>query len=150
MRNTVTAGVMATMAVVVMLWFLPQIMGNMPINITHDIGVAFSTKQPYVAGGAFLLALGVFWAAVYGAINTYLPGNTMTKGIVFGFLVGLVSISMQPYLVGLMDNMIGAANQYTMPQSTWTPEVLMTIVGYVGFGIVMTMIYRNTDATGST
>lgn len=149
MRNTVTAGLVATLSVIGLLWFMPQLMGNTPINITQDIGVAFSVKQPYFAGSVFLLALGIFWAAVYGAIQTYLPGNVITKGIVFGFLVGLVSISMQPYLLGLMDNMIGDANQYIMPQTTWTPEVLMTILGYVGFGIVMTAIYRNTDATGS-
>jgi len=149
MRNTVTAGLIATVSVVTLLWFIPQMVGNPPINITHDIGLAFSTKQPYFAGSLFMMALGIFWASIYGAIQTNLPGNTLTKGIVFGFLVGLVSISMQPYLVGLMDNMIGASNQYTIPQSTWSPEVLMTILGYVGFGVVMTAIYRNTDATGT-
>ncbi len=142
--TAVTAGIISSLAIVVFMIIIPRIVGVGPVDIIHDMGVAFSTQSPHLAGMFFITLMGIFWAALFAVLYSMLPGNYMSKGIVFGLLVGLFSLSVLPNIMSSLDNMIGSPNQYVVIPFQMNTQTMTTIAAYIVFGLAMAWSYRPT------
>lgn len=147
--STITAGITASVAVVLFLVLIPQLLGMGAIDITRDMGMAFSTSSPYVAGSIFMAMMGIVWAALFRNVYNSLPGNYLSKGIIFGMLVGLFSLAVLPNLMTTLDAMIGTPNQYTASPFILNNTAIVTLLAYMAFGLTLAWSYNPAENTGN-
>jgi hypothetical protein len=137
--TTISAGITASLAIVLFMVLIPQLLGLGTIDITKDLGTAFSTSSPHLAGAVFLAALGIIWSAVFGVLYNSLPGNAITKGAIFGLIVGLFSQSVMPNIMTTLDGIFGATGAYTATAFTLDTTTIVTLVAYVVFGLTLAL-----------
>lgn len=144
--SIVTAGITASVAVILFLFLIPQIMGMGVIDITSDLGGAFSTQSPHVAGAVFLAMYGIFWAIVFSAVYNRLPGTYLTKGMIFGLMVGLISLAVLPGIMGMLNGIISPQITYEASASAMNIQAMLTLIAYMVFGLVLSWSYRPSEA----
>jgi hypothetical protein len=144
--STITAGITASVAVVVFLILIPQLIGMGAVDITKELGNAFSTQSPHVAGGIFLALMGIVWATLFSAVYNTLPGTYLTKGMLFGLIVGLFSLAVLPNIMTTLNGMFGAQGAYTAAQFVFNAQAMVTIIAYMVFGLTLAWNYRPAEA----
>lgn len=147
--STLTAGVLASIAVIVFMNIIPPILGLGITDITRDLGLAFSSNSPHVAGGIFLAMMGMLWATVFSAVQSNLPGNYLMKGSIYGLFVGVFSLVVLPMVMTTLDGIFGAPNQYIVTQFSMNSQALASVIAYVVFGVVLAITTRPSEASGS-
>lgn len=147
--STITAGITASVAVAAFMLVIPRIIGMAAIDITHDIGMAFNSQSPYLAGAIFLAALGVLWASLFGVFYNRIPGSSITKGAIFGIIVGLFSLSVIPNIMNSIDTVIGMSNQYPVTDLALNAQVIVMMLAYMVFGVVLSLNHRPADTTSN-
>jgi hypothetical protein len=141
LSSVVSAGITASVVVVLFLMIVPKLIGLGEMDITRDIGLAFSTHSPHLAGAIFLALAGILWAVIFSVIYNVIPGSYFLKGSVFGILVGLFSLMIMPKLLTSMGSMIGT-NQYSAMPVSVNIHAVITLIAYVIFGLTMAWSYR--------
>lgn len=145
--SMITAGITASVAVVLFMVLIPQILGMGAVDITRNLGIAFSSTSPHIAGTVFLALLGIFWAMIFSVVYNSIPGNYVAKGALFGIVVGLFSMSVLPNIMSVLDNIFGAPNQYLAPAFALNINGMVTMLAYVTFGLIMAWSYRPAEST---
>ncbi len=147
---TILAGLSATIAVVLFLMFIPQILGMASIDITQNVGMAINQASPHIAGAIFMGVFGVFWAAVFTVVYGILPGNYLVKGTIYGVFVGLFSLAVLPTLMTAISGILGAQGYVDNTQLAVNTQALVTVVAFVVYGIILTKSYQATQIPGNS
>jgi len=148
LSSVITAGITASVVVVLFLMIIPKLIGLGTMDITHDIGLAFSAQSPHIAGALFLALVGIIWAAIFSVLYNAIPGGYFVKGTIFGLVVGFFSLTVMPNLLVSLGGLIGSASQYAVTPFTMNIHTILTLIAYVVFGLTMAWTYRPTH-TGS-
>ncbi len=146
---TVTAGITASAAIVIFMIVIPQIMGMGMIDVTRDMGNVFNQGSPYIAGAVALSILGIVWAMVYSSIQSLLPGNYISKGLVYGVIVGLFSMVLLPQIIESMHGMISGLGSYEAIPFSMNLQTLIALTAYMAFGIVLALNLNTPDVVES-
>lgn len=146
-RSSITAGILASIAIVLFMNIIPGLMGMGRIDIIRELGNAFNASSPYVAGSVCLAVLGIIWASVFSVLYNSLPGNYLTKGAVYGVIVGLFSLAILPNIMSTVDGLFGAPNEYSVVRFALNPQAIVTIVAYVVYGVTLAITNRPAEGT---
>lgn len=140
--SAITAGITASVAIVLFTFLISKFLGLAAIDITRDLGAAFSAKSPYLVGSMVLAFLGVFWAALFALLYHRIPGNAVSKGMVYGLIVGVLSLSVLPKVLVTMNTIVGASTPYLATPFSFNQQTIITLVAYMVFGITLAWSYR--------
>jgi hypothetical protein len=147
--STITAGITASVAIVIFMVLIPQLLGLRAIDITGEMGAAFSSSSPHMAGAIFLALMGIVGAGIFGIFYNSLPGNYVTKGALFGLMVGLFSLAVLPNIITTLSGIIGATGQYAAIPLSLNATALVSLIAYVIFGLILAWNYRPLDSSGN-
>jgi hypothetical protein len=145
--TTISAGIMASIAVVLFMMIIPQILGMGTIDLTGDVGRAFSTQAPHVAGSIFLAVIGIIWSSIFASVYNSLPGNNLMKGGIYGIMVGLFSLIIMPNIITTLATIVGSSSQYSATQFGMDTTSLVTMLAYMMFGVTLALTYRPTETS---
>jgi len=142
LSSVVSAGITASVVVVLFLMIVPKLIGMGEMDVTRDVGLAFSTHSPHLAGAIFLALVGIVWAVIFSVLYNMIPGGYFLKGTIFGLLVGFFSLMVMPKLLVSVGSMIGT-NQYSMTPFSINIHAVITLIAYIIFGLTMAWSYRH-------
>ncbi len=144
--SILTAGITASVAVVLFLIVVPQLLGMGAIDLAGDLGAAFGTQSPHIAGGIFLAIIGTIWATVFAVLYSRIPGNYLTKGTLFGIVVGIFTLMIQPNLMTTLNGMLGTSGEVLAADMGVNSQAAIMLLGYVFFGLTLSWSYRPAES----
>lgn len=114
-NSVVKAGIVGTVIMTIIMYGLPPLMGNPPMDIMAALGSVFPFKiSPYVLGFLVHFGNGVILALIYAAFfYSWLPGPTWVRGTLYSLLPWLFAITLLGPSLQLASQIFGTASAGT-------------------------------------
>lgn len=120
--SVLKAGILGTVIMTIIMYGLPPLMGNPPMDIMAALGSVFPFKiSPYIIGSIAHFGIGISLAFIYVALfHCWLPGPNWLRGMLFSLLPWLFAITLLGPSLQLASTIFGtsspsAANPCAIP-----------------------------------
>src|SRR5437870_152094 len=110
--SVVKAGILGTVVMTIIMYGLPPLMGNPPMDIMAALGSVFPVKiSPYVLGFLVHFGIGIGLTFIYAAFFfSWLPGPHWLRGAIFSLIPWLFAITLLGPSLQLASQIFGTAS----------------------------------------
>lgn len=154
-KSLFAAGALATLAITLILYFLPPVFGYLPMNVALQLGsmIALETRNVFWAGMLWHFANGIFFTGVYAWVLLKFRTQSDAKtGAVFGAAVWLLAMLMMPIMMafhpqvraGVMPN----PGFFLRGLDPGLGLAMLDLFAHLVYGILAGMIYKHRAADG--
>ncbi len=118
------AGILGTVIMTIIMYGLPPLMGNSPMDIMAALGSVFPFKiSPYIFGFLVHFGIGIGLTFIYAAFFFgWLPGPGWLRGALFSLLPWLFAITLLGPSLQLASQIFGTAQSGPMANPCATPN----------------------------